>query len=604
VSIRKIQRILNSPNSLSIQVLLLQFPLALILAISGPTLFSSRHPLLRIELAIGLVLAAGICFAIGHLALKLLPKKSSSRQYVTLATWLLVGIQTKPSGNLLRSLLGGEQVDYGWRTALFPVVWIASLASVTHVLQSRSEYLTTYHELEQTEAKLAELERTSYEKLEAETRKLINSVQQTIQPELQQIANEIRVLSFQDNVKGIRNLLFQVDNYSIHTVRKLIDELYVENRSSQEPVPFMPVAKRIPLLSWRRLTLDPLTTFWIALSVSVSATLPTLGFQRPFTMVAQVFAILMPVFILNYVRKLRFLARHTAPVFWVFLACFSVVIFRLSLPSNSPLLVLRNPPPELALTMALLYAVTILLGSLNRYFADSYFESTAKRLNANAQLELSIQDIEAARLRVRRHVARIMHGPIQGRLSAIRLKLHVLSETSPDAEMALDEDDVAVVLALLEQISTEIENLGNQNSIPEKASLADALQALARKWRGIMHVFSDIPIDVQVLLANQNILTQKLVAACSEAITNASRHGYATQVCLTFSCNLDRKVIRLNAIDDGRGLQHQISPGFGLQDIEADGGRWRFEPSQSGAQLCIEFPFNSLHATEPVVSNT
>ena len=583
-----VQRILNSSTSLSLPVLLLQFPLALILAFSSRTLWQSRHPLFRLDLAIGLVAGAAVCFALGNLALKLLPFLRHHRQHVTLLTWLFAGMQAKLTAALLQPFIGGQQLTYGWRTVLLPVVWFASLASVTHVLQSRSDYVSTFQHLQQTEATLSELERTSQAKLATERRQLIDTVRQTIEPELQQIASEIRDLGSRVSAAGFKNILKQVDNYSIHTLRKLIDELFAETESPKVATLLTQTSKQLPLLNWRRLTLDPWCTFWIALSVSVAATLPTSGFHDPVTMVAQVVALLLPVFILNYIRQWNPLAQHTQPVLWVILACAIVMGFRLSLPPHSPLLVLRNPPPELAIIMALLYAVSIVLGSLNRYFADSYVTATHAQQQVNAQLELSVHNNEAARLVVRRNVARIMHGPIQGRLAAIRLKLHVVSESSSDTGPFLDDLDIAQILDLLEQISQEVENLGSEISSPPATSLDDALSGLASKWRGIISVSSDVSSDARRALELDNDLTDKLVAACSEAITNASRHGYATRVGVSIRLTTGDR-IELIVLDDGRGVSQAVTAGIGLQDIEADGGSWRFEHCHTGAKFRVDF---------------
>jgi signal transduction histidine kinase len=509
--------------------------------------------------------------------------------WVTLVTWLIVGVQTKPTADIVVRLLDGQQVHYGWRTLLIPITWLASLSSVTHVLQSRSEYVHTYQDLQETATDLLELERTSHEKLDAERQQLITTVQQTIQPVLEQIAYEIRHLGNRVSADSFRNLVQQVDDYSIHTVRRLIDELFTDSVDPKTPSRLARRTQRIPLLNWRRLTLDPWCTFWIALSVSVAATLPASALHQQMTMVAQVVTMLTPVFVLHYVRRWKPFQNHTEPVIWVAVACLIVGAFRLSLPDDSPLLVLRNSPGELPLIMALLYALSIVLGALNRYFSDSYIVATQEQEQVNAQLELSVQKNELARQVVRRNVGRIMHGPIQGRLAAIRLKLHLLSDTSSNAEPVLNEDDTAQVLHLLEQISREIRNLGDERSKPHTIHLNDALSALALKWRGIMRVTFDVSHEAQRTLTDTNSLALKLVASCSEAITNASRHGYATKVEISITLSAE-KSIELTVIDDGRGVKGAVTAGIGLKDIQEDGGIWCFDPCDTGATLRVQFP--------------
>ena len=594
--IQNLQRILNSPTSLSFPVLLLQFPLALILAFSNRTLWDSRHPLFRVDLAIGQVIGVALCFALGNLALRLAPALQSRRPLVTLTAWLLIGLQSKPTADALQHFLGGQHTAFGWRTLLIPVTWFASLASVTHVLQSRSEFKDTYERLQRTAATLSDLDKSSQQELDAERRQLIETVQQTIQPELQHIASEIRELGNQGTADGFRNLLQQVDNYSVHTVRRLIDELFAETSTSKVSPPRAQASKRPPRLKLRSLTLNPQGTFWIAFSVSMAATLPSSTFHQQMAMVAQVVVMLSPVVVLNRMQGWHVLAQRIQPVVWVIVACLSVMALRLSLPNESPLLVLHNPPPAMALLMAALYALSILLGSLNKYFVDSYVAATHEQAQVNAQLALSVEKNESARQVVRRNVGRIMHGPIQGRLAAIRLKLHILSETSSNGELFLDAVDSTHILDLLAQISHEIDNLGDESGAPAIQSMDEALNALASKWRGIMRVSFDISSEAQAALVLARDLAQKLLAAASEAITNASRHGYATQadlsVKLTAGGNLE-----LTVVDDGSGVEQPFTAGIGLQDIEGDGGIWRFEPCDTGAKLCIDFPLQFAIAT-------
>jgi len=515
---------------------------------------------------------------------------------VTLIAWLLVGLQSKPTSVALQHFLGGQQPSYGWRTFLIPVTWFASLASVTHVLQSRSEFKDTYERLQQTATTLYELERTSQQELDAGRRQLIDTVQQTIQPELQHIASEIRDLGNRVTADGFRRLLQQVDNYSTHTVRRLIDELFTETSASEVALPMAAARKRLPRLDFRQLSLNPRGTFWIAFIVSMTATLPASSPHEQIAMVTQVVVLLSPVVVLNRLQRWHRLAKRIQPVVWVIVACMCVVGLRLSLPNDSPLLVLHKHPPAMALVMAALYALSILLGSLNQYFVSSYIEATREQTHVNAQLALSVEKNEAARQVVRRNVGRIMHGPIQGRLAAIRLKLHILSETTSTSKPYLDEVDATQLLDLLEQISHEIENLSDETENTPIQSLVEALNALAGKWRGIIRFTFDISSQANEELMHAKDLTQKITAACSEAITNASRHGYATRVELSVDLSPNGN-LQLTVVDDGTGVEQSLTAGIGLHDIEADGGQWRFEPSDTGAVLRIEFPLQFIKAT-------
>jgi signal transduction histidine kinase len=170
------------------------------------------------------------------------------------------------------------------------------------------------------------------------------------------------------------------------------------------------------------------------------------------------------------------------------------------------------------------------------------------------------------------------------------MKLHLIAERQPSTSTSVSRADIAQLKDLLAEIAHEIETFGDDNEASIDTSLSDLLSALAYKWQGMIDVHHDASTQVLDVLDADTVLKDVVVAACSEAVTNAARHGKATQISLQLGLAEQASIVQLVAQDNGAGVPRTLLPGIGLKDIEADGGNWHFEPCEGGARFCVEFP--------------
>ena len=598
----KFLRTLQSPSALSLPVLLLQIPLALGLASSTRIPQIHQHPGMKIGLAWVFTASAALSFYAANWCLEHSAKLERLRAQFTLFTWLMAAFASVATTQFIHHLVGGEQIPLQMRLVNVPLMWIASIYGATVAIESRRLYREQFLALQQTTKSLREKDTAARRLLQSERQQLIETVRAQIKPELKSIASEIVCLQSTLESEDFSRILSQVDDYSIQTLRTLIAELNeTEDASltkSQEwdfPEP--------PKLNVSSLTLDPARSFRVALGIGLILILPMRGVRESALGMLNVAVILLPTVILNFLRTRIALAKNVPQAFWVLSACISVPALIdisythwLGLPLES-----RNHYfPVLG---CIFIELSIILGAVGKYFSDAYSLTIDKQQAINQQLATEVQRTEYSRQVVRRDMARILHGPIQGRLAAVRMKLHLIAETSLSTSTTVSHADVNQLTDLLEQISHEIETFGDELTPTGTQSAQDSLAALAIKWQGMLDVQSQMPAEVMKVLDADGTLKRKIVAASSEAVTNAARHGKATQIFVTLDIVKQASVIELQAQDNGRGVPHKLQPGMGLQDIEADGGTWRLEPCASGAKLHVEFPLKSITSAPPVMTS-
>ena len=194
-------------------------------------------------------------------------------------------------------------------------------------------------------------------------------------------------------------------------------------------------------------------------------------------------------------------------------------------------------------------------------------------------------------------IAHLLHGPVQGRLAAISMALngHLAQvHQGDDPSVAGLRQNINV---LLDGVEGDVRNL-----IPRSGAallpLPEFLESLSVRWRGLatLHISSNSEADS--FLLRHPILAQQVIRSVEEAVTNASRHGNARSVDISYFCtpvdpNKPSSEIQfaMTVTDDGLGPAPTLKPGLGLNSISAAGGLWELTAGpDSGAQLSIRWP--------------
>jgi len=589
-------RILNNPIALSRPVLLLQIPLALALGFGTRSTALRQNPFLVLLFATLFIIGAGICFALGNWSLARFSALERNRSLVTLITWLVTGflcvgiseISHVVALHLLHPQVIGSPLPQTTRLLFIPPMWLASLLATSHVFQSRTDYLVKFRQLAQTNFLLSEAEELSEKEIDNERQKLIAIVSETIKPELRLIATEIRGLETPSSPNAqIAKMLDQIDNYSLKTLRQLIkdlDEVVVLEYTHLKHIPVM----ENPKLKLRELPLDPLRSLRIAAFVGGSLLLPVVGVRVDVLWLIQVLLIFMPVFGIYALRTgLKFL--KAPEILWTLLGFVSVIIMRLFGVSALSQVQTATSHQYLPYISGTLFGFSVLIGSIDRYFIDSYQKIFSQQELANSQLIEKLDWINNEQQLVRKNFARLLHGPIQSRLAAVRMRLHILADASSIGLTEFDQVSINQIADMVEQITHEIETLAEPVATSDSTSVADELDALKINWKGLMEITIDLTAEVIAVLDQNSNLSHKVKSACTEAITNACRNGKANELTISLELADDGQTVVFVVQDNGIGVNGPVQPGFGLKDIAADGGNWSFEPCEKGARFKVEF---------------
>lgn len=224
-----------------------------------------------------------------------------------------------------------------------------------------------------------------------------------------------------------------------------------------------------------------------------------------------------------------------------------------------------------AFVLAVLVAARLVAGLEQRWTQE-----TEELRGVNADLEQANAELRTELHLVRDQLAGILHGPVQGRLAAasMALRMYVAAEESgAPRDLALT---VRTTTTLLDRAQADIEQIGRVDD-PDELSLSTGVEHIARTWHGLLEI-DFVQEDRWVRPAD---FSRGCVDVIAELVTNASRHGDARRVSITYR-GLDEARVSIEVRDDGSGPASQVEEGQGLGAVRRWGGDWRIERLPSG----------------------
>jgi signal transduction histidine kinase len=171
-----------------------------------------------------------------------------------------------------------------------------------------------------------------------------------------------------------------------------------------------------------------------------------------------------------------------------------------------------------------------------------------------------------------RELAQYLHGHVQNQLIAAALRIE-------QAENANDPIALKQELDLVDQVLADAP-AGFQPT--SSRSLTDEMKSIEMLWGGLLAVSITVDPTCEKLKLSSNLM-HDLTQAANEAITNAMRHGFASEVSVTLSARAGN--IELIAIDNGTGPR---SGGLGLGSAlfnSLAGSRWSLTPAVGGGSV-------------------
>jgi len=467
-------------------------------------------------------------------------------------------------------------------------MWVASMATVTHVIQARQKYVQSFRNLRQANYELATFAETAMNALSKEHTLIVESVRNAIRPELELISREVIAAGKASEGTQLDDILKLIDRCNSQTLRVFIEELE-SDEFEQESLSKDLGNETAPKFQANQLSLNPSASLKICLVVGSTLLLPVANFQIYSLWLFQIFALFTPVFILQIIRTRVASVSSLPNLFWVLAACIFSVTLRVTVIPPLPQIAANLGPRSQPVLSAGLIALSILLGAYVSYFKQAYEDATQQQEVLNLKLAQNLNEIEIARQHSRKTLSRLLHGPVQGRLAAVRIKLRTILDRRSESGAGITETEIGEILNMLDRIDHEILKMSASNLEAHKTNFEAEFNLIQRNWQGLIEISMNLSAEAGAILEQDSLLSQKVVAACAEAITNASRHGNAKRIDILILLTEDSNSLSLTVQDDGTGIKDSIVAGIGLTDIEADGARWTFEPSESGAKLQITF---------------
>jgi signal transduction histidine kinase len=205
-------------------------------------------------------------------------------------------------------------------------------------------------------------------------------------------------------------------------------------------------------------------------------------------------------------------------------------------------------------------------------------------MNKKLQVDLDWMDNRSRELR--KELASILHGPLQGRIAGVALALRIIAadEEATEDEKNKKLDDIE---KLLESVMHDVQELFKIEKTKVEPSIVMKLINLRRSWDGIAVVKWTIEPHVFAVLSASYFKT--ISEILYEAVSNSVRHGGATGVSIAF--NADDKNIILTIKDDGKGVSTSPIPGAGLHKFSEYGATYSFDRAvEEGAKLNVLLP--------------
>jgi len=187
-------------------------------------------------------------------------------------------------------------------------------------------------------------------------------------------------------------------------------------------------------------------------------------------------------------------------------------------------------------------------------------DEIVRRRNSDiADLRLSENVINTELVQISRNWARHLHGQVQSQILAATLML----------ESAQKDGDFAAVQEAFDLIMRVLENASEFN-YTEFESLGDGVNKQISLWSEMIKIDLTLPSEIAMRTGPQ---IRSAVEVVGEMITNASRHGGATNIKIEIAHQKPNE-LQIRAVDNGTHFV-QKSKGFGTRFFdEVSGGRW------------------------------
>lgn len=535
----------------------------------------------------------------------------SSAPWHSVALWAISGASISLTALSLRTVSTGTWQIHVNLTVLFTVFALILGGTNIYGLTSLSSKQNLVKQLRENQLALRAIRADAAAFAKDQSQRLEDTIAVVILPELKRLRNEFAGLNDTPAITRLEDLRTSVGAYSAEVVRPLSHELSTQELSPQgitTDESALSVTNENLLDPSGRLSQDRITEilriiFSARINIPLAVIASFLLFVAQFNLgctgapAAASFSFLGIMLLGGLMTRVTFLCKAPWSSFWLFaVSLLAFAVYRWIISSGGPSC--RWATTDWELAVANIFAVVMLL------ILSIVFEGARQNTEASVALTAVNLELEEEAHKLQRNasishdqIAHLLHGPVQGRLAAISMALngHLAQvHQGDDPSVAGLRQNINV---LLDGVEGDVRNL-----IPRSGAallpLPEFLESLSVRWRGLatLHISSNSEADS--FLLRHPILAQQVIRSVEEAVTNASRHGNARSVDISYFCtpvdpNKPSSEIQfaMTVTDDGLGPAPTLKPGLGLNSISAAGGLWELTAGpDSGAQLSIRWP--------------
>lgn len=177
-------------------------------------------------------------------------------------------------------------------------------------------------------------------------------------------------------------------------------------------------------------------------------------------------------------------------------------------------------------------------------------------------------------------LAQVLHGPVQ---SELHVALHQLRQ--PRNEESRTSDNLSAEVA--DRLVTSIPRLLEVE--PESVLLLKTIQDSQNLWQDQTNIGFSVSEEAHIRL-NQDMVTNSIaVEVCREAISNAVRHGRATQIDIAVTVDAC-ELLTLVVVDNGSSEWTDGPAGLGTKRLAECAVDWSLEQFPAGTRLSATLP--------------
>jgi signal transduction histidine kinase len=244
----------------------------------------------------------------------------------------------------------------------------------------------------------------------------------------------------------------------------------------------------------------------------------------------------------------------------------------------------RNEYPPIVFSARTLAG--IILASLIVTIVMARRKTIGDLVEMNKKLQVDLDWMDNRSRELRKELASILHGPLQGRIAGVALALRLIAadEEATEDEKIKKLDEIE---KLLTSVIRDVQELFKVEKNKTDASIVIKLINLRRSWDGIAKVKWTIEPHVFAVLSANYFKTVSEILY--EAVSNSVRHGGATDVSISLNAGINNIILTIT--DNGKGVGTGPTPGAGFHKFSELGATYNFDLTvDSGAKLTVLLP--------------